>query len=66
MHSFLRGMKPHIKNVTPIYNTQPSPVFPNDEPHRKTEPPAQLGQSFDSNLKVTNRMLSNFQNFHNS
>ena len=56
-------MTPTIKNVTPINNTQSPPIFPIGESHLKRQPPIQFVKSFESNLKVTNRITNKSPKF---
>ena len=66
MDSFLRGIKPHLKNVAPSCNMQNQPVFPNGNPHLNRHFIAEFWNLVDPHLKITNRILAKFQNFHNS
>ena len=66
MNSFLRSMNPHLKNVTPTYNTQTSPVLPNGNPNLNRQPSAKFGNLVDPHLKITDRILAKFHNSLNS
>ena len=55
-HGFLRGMNP-------TYKTQPTTVFPNGNPRLNRESPAQFKNLVDPHLKITNGILTKFENF---